>query len=381
MPTLSIAARAGLDDLIGAIYDCVIDPSRWHDTLDAIRRRYGFFNAMLSVVGTFSNDTVLSVSVNVPHDMLAIASALGEHIGELWGGWAQIAAAPLEEPLLNSEVTTRETWAGNPYFEGFVAPQGLDDAVAIVLARDSHTVATLAFGRHMSAPPLTEAEFDELRILAPHLRRAIAIGRMLETSASLAHSFAQALDASSAGVVLVDRRRRVVHANKVGRAMLEAGDPIHDNGGQIKLPGEVVPGAFLKAIDKAGETFASGKGAGIPARRRDGTPLTVQVFPLEHRVGSNTPRHAVAAVLIADSASGPPTSAEVLSLLFDLTPAETRVFLLIVEGLDLPEIAAQLSISRATAKTHLGRIYTKTGKNNRVDLARLAQAIALPGAS
>jgi DNA-binding CsgD family transcriptional regulator len=371
-------ARADLDDLIGAIYDCVIDPSLWHDVIARFRLRFGFHNAMLGVNNTITQEMIVSVSDNVPEQMSLMAVTHSGAIGELWGGWARAAGVPLEEPVIMSEVTTPESWVGNAYYEYFAKPQGISDAMAIVLARDSHILANLALGRHASAPPLTAADLDEIRVLAPHLRRAIVIGRLLETSAKAAQNFAEVLDASHAGVVLVDRRRGLVHANRVARAMLSAGDPVHAAGGQLELPGEIVPGALSRAIAGASEARAGGRGAGIPARRSDGLPLTVQVLPLERRHGSNTPSDAIAAVFIAESATGAATPTEVLSLLFDLTPAETRVFTLIVDGLDLPEIATQLSISRETAKTHLARIYRKTGKQNRVELARLAQEIAPP---
>lgn len=372
------ATRADLDDLIGAIYDCVIDPALWYGVVGRIRRRFGFFNAMLGVNNTVTQEMIVSVYDNVPEHMAIVAAQHSGAIGELWGGWARANAVPLEEPVLMSDVSTQATVHGNPYYEFFAKPQGITDAVAIVLARDDHIIASLGLGRHGTAPPLTAAEMDEMRVLAPHLRRAIVIGRLLETSTTAARNFSEVLDASRAGVVLVDHRRRIVHANRVARAMLGIGDPIHVAGGQLELAGEIVPGALSRAVSGASEARVGGRGAGIPCRTRDGQPLSVQVLPLEKRQGSNTPRDAVAAVFIAESAGGPGTSAEALSLMFDLTPAETRVFSLIVEGLDLPEIATQLSVSRETAKTHLGRIYRKTERQNRVELVRLAQQIAAP---
>ena len=69
-----------LDELIGAIYYCVIDPSRWHDTLDRIRRRYHFYNAILGVNDARGSGTVLHVSVNIPDDMVHIIQDYGPHL-------------------------------------------------------------------------------------------------------------------------------------------------------------------------------------------------------------------------------------------------------------------------------------------------------------
>ena len=333
---------------------------------------------MLAVNDTVTQEMVMSVTVNIPAPLAAIAEEYSEHIGEMWGGWARASAVSLEEPVVCRDFISSDALEANPYYRHFAAPQGIDNALAIALARDSLTISNIGMGRHKSAPPLSSGDLDELRILARHLRRAVVIGRILETSANTARSFAEALDASPAGVVLVDRHRRVVHANGVARLMLAATDPITDANVHLELTAEVVRGSFKAALVSASEGAVGGGGAGIPARRANGRPLTVQVLPMGRHTGSHAPSQVVAAVFVADSASGHATSPEILSLLFDLTPAETRVFGLVVEGLELPAIGGRLSISLATAKTHLARVYQKTGKNSRAGLVRLAAEIAPP---
>jgi DNA-binding NarL/FixJ family response regulator len=49
----------------------------------------------------------------------------------------------------------------------------------------------------------------------------------------------------------------------------------------------------------------------------------------------------------------------------DLTPREVEILALIARGLTNPEIAAQLFLSNHTIKTHISRIFAKTGSRDR----------------
>ena len=63
----------------------------------------------------------------------------------------------------------------------------------------------------------------------------------------------------------------------------------------------------------------------------------------------------------------PKSSAET----YKLTPTELRVLLAIVEVGGVPEVAAVLGVAETTVKTHLGRLFEKTGAGRQADLVKL----------
>jgi DNA-binding CsgD family transcriptional regulator len=57
---------------------------------------------------------------------------------------------------------------------------------------------------------------------------------------------------------------------------------------------------------------------------------------------------------------------------------EMRVLLAIVEVGGVPEVADALGIAETTVKTHLGRLYQKTGAIRQADLVKLVAGFANP---
>lgn len=70
-------------------------------------------------------------------------------------------------------------------------------------------------------------------------------------------------------------------------------------------------------------------------------------------------------VLIQTATQGPPPG-------HDLTSREHEVLALMVEGLNNPEIARRLAISRSTARAHVSHILSKLGVSNRAEAIALA---------
>jgi DNA-binding NarL/FixJ family response regulator len=80
-------------------------------------------------------------------------------------------------------------------------------------------------------------------------------------------------------------------------------------------------------------------------------------------------RLLAAAARAAEAAAGPPGASPGEE---DLTPRESEVLRLIAAGQSNREIARALFVSEATVKTHVNRIFAKTGSKDRVQAMRYA---------
>lgn len=367
--------------LIGAIYDCAIAPEKWPATLEILRSELNLANGVLALNALPSGEPTIFATAGIAPEWLARMWGYGVDILELWGGPSRIHEFPLDEPIVQSQVTDRATWVKNRWATEWGEPQGLWDAVSFVFARDPTMVGSLTCGRHRTAGDVGDAEMALLRLIAPHVRRAIAISKLLDLKTIEASTFASVLETLASAVVLVDEDLEIVHANAAAGAMLVAGDPIRSQQGRLMLSSPAITTALQTAVAVAArnESELGRRGIGIPVRYTDGTPCVAHVLPL--RTGQVRPslaQRASAAVFVAPAVSPIPMPAAALALLYDLTPAESRVFELIAEGRTQSEIAVRLGIALSTVKTHLLRVFEKTGYSRQAELVKLAASMSLP---
>ncbi|MBC9877769.1 helix-turn-helix transcriptional regulator [Bradyrhizobium sp. INPA01-394B] len=369
-------------DLIGSIYDCVIAPERWSDVLEGICAELGFATGALSVASLTNMKAVVNaVSGSDLAQMTRNAIGYGPDIIELWGGAERIQQYPLGEPIVQSQAVRQDIIAGNRYYREWALPRGLFDAVAVGLVRDRAMVGNAIFSQHEQAGPIDDAQLGGLRLLTPHIRRAVTISNLFDMKAVEAATFSATVEALTVGVVLADENAGIVHSNAAATAMLVAEDPIMVRQGRIAVQAANTTSSLQSAIAQAAKDEAAlgQKGIGIPILRGSGDPLVIHVLPLRRgQMRAGLSQRAAAALFVA-SASGPPRMSHVaLDQLYDLTPAEIRIFELICEGHTRDAISDLLGVSVATVKTHLLHVFEKTGCRRQVDLVRLAKSLTFP---
>jgi DNA-binding CsgD family transcriptional regulator len=371
-----------ISSLIGAIYDCVITPERWTGVLEEIRREFGFATGVLSVVSlTNMRAGVNAVSGTDSAQMAQNGVEYGADIVELWGGVDRIQQYPLGEPIVQSQAVPHEVIFGNRYYLEWALPKGLFDAVGVALVREKTMIGNATFSQHQSDGAIEDAQVSGLRLLAPHIRRAVTISNLFDMKTVEAATFAATVETLTVGVILVDEISKIIHTNAAATAMLAAGDPIVVRQGRIAVQSPTTTSTLQSAIAQAAKDEATlgQKGIGIPIPRPSGDPLVIHVLPLRRGdMRSGLIQRAAAALFVA-SASGPPQLPhDALVQLYDLTPAEIRIFELICEGQTLAAISALLGIASSTVKSHLFHVFEKTGCRRQIDLVRLAKSLTFP---
>ena len=365
--------------LIGDIYDAALNPSLWVDVLAKCAQFVGGPAAAL-----FSRDTAH------PSRSVAYYSGLDPHYKQLIVE-KYVKVDPLTmghvfskigEPVAITDVIRNDEFLQTRGYREWGRPQGLIDVLNVALDKSATGAALLCVFRHERDGRVDDEMRRRMRLITPHIRRAVLIGRVIHLQTAEAASLADTLDGISAGMLLVDARGRIIHANASGHAMLAEGSLLRAAGGKLAANDadaeEALHDVFLAA--GSGDAAVGIKGIAVPLMTREGERYVAHVLPLTSgaRRRAGTSYAAVAALFVHKAALETPSPPEAIAKTFKLTPSELRVLLGIVQIGSVPETAAALGIGKATVRTHLLRLYAKTCTGHQAELVKLVAGFSNP---
>jgi DNA-binding CsgD family transcriptional regulator len=207
------------------------------------------------------------------------------------------------------------------------------------------------------------------------------IGDLLDEGAYKLNVYREILDRISTGVMIVSYGAKLVYANGAAEDLLRSGNNLKVRNGQLESAYSVYVSGFRAAIDRAcsdNDSEIGNFGNGIPLPSRDGDTAICYVLPL----GKSDCRRSLgpghAAVFVSASGSNLPPSQEILSALSGLTSRESRIALMIADGATPADAAGKLGVTMNTMRTHLSRIFDKTGANSQPALVRFVANLSMP---
>ena len=290
--------------------------------------------------------------------------------------------AEVDEPMSTADLVPYDEFIESRFYREWARPQGLVDFVAAVLDKSATTAALFGVFRNERQGLVDDEMRRRMRLIVPHVRRAVLIGRLLDLKGAEAAALADTFDAISPAMFLVNAERRIVHANTAGHAIIAAGHLLHASAGRLTARSVQIQQTLGAAVtaSAAGDAALGVIGIAVSLGNYDGANFVAHVLPLtsgaRRRTGATY--SAVAAIFVRKAEMGAPAPPQIIAETFKLTPTELRVLLAIVEIGGTPAVAEALGIAETTVKTHLGRVFEKTGVRRQADLVRLFAGFAAP---
>ena len=367
-----------LPTLIGDIYDAVIDPAQRNDVLDKIASFTGGHSGGLLSKHSLSKSEVLYCYVGADPNSLQVYS-------ESYPKLDPTADSPcfgVEQVVSATDLVPYEEFRRGRFYREWARPHGWVDVASAVIEKSATSCTFLSVVRHEANGLVDDEMRRRMALLIPHVRRALLIGQTIHRKQTEAVCFSDVLDGLSSGMILVDASGRIVHTNNAGNAILDAGDFLRSVCGRL-VASDLAINAALREIlvaANAGDAALGVKGIALPLTAHDGERYVAHVLPLTSgaRREAGLAYNAVAALFIRKASLEPFSPPEVIGEMYKLTPTELRVLLAIVDIGGVPEVAAALGVAVTTVKTHLSRLFEKTGVARQADLVKLVAGFSTP---
>lgn len=354
-------------DVADDIYEAAFDPERWPGVIDRISLHCGAESGGMMVFDSIR-----------PIRMLATGRTAGllSQVAEA-GHWKLDRRIPffLANPLSGFVVA-------DEYFPPEVARDetamlgqalGFNQQVGTIIPMPTGELVVFVLNRLREKgrfDPLLTASLNDLH---PHLARSAYLAARLRMER--AQSTVSALQALGVPAAVLSGKGRVMASNALIESVSQTLIPLALGGLGLAQP---APNKLLQEAIAATQSDPRAAARSIPVPAEADRPaMILHVVPLLRSASDIFSGAATLIAVVTVSASRLVPSLQVLMGLFDLTPAEVKLAAALAGGVSLQEAAARNGVQMTTARTHLDRIFRKTGTSRQGQLVALLKGTQL----
>ena len=188
--------------------------------------------------------------------------------------------------------------------------------------------------------------------------------------------FPAVLDLIPFGIILLDESNQIIQLNQLAELVIAEADGLRVTQNALCASSPNGHQRLRPAVAKAAAT--RNQDADTEAeiitllRSPRRAPLEILVTPLRRQLHTAFAQGSPSiAVLVWDPERTPPLRRERIRHMYQLTAAEATVTEGLARGMAVVELARELRVQTNTIRTHLKRIYDKTGARRQSELVRL----------
>lgn len=318
---------AAFSDLVGDLYDAALETALFPAVMEKIKVYLdGAVTALISE-DVLKNEATFVFASAVDEDWAQRYFAEFMHINPVRG--PALPYLKTGDAFSTLTFLTDEEFRASRYYKEWFRPKGLLDTMHSVLERSSMHFSLLSCARFEAQGYSSRRDLERMALIAPHVRRAIGICRLMDMKTFEVNRFVALVDRLSAAVIFTDQTGRIVHANTAAEKMLDTGTLIKKRSGRLAAADDRISAA-LSAILAATITDPTRQADGAAIMLCEGKHCHVaHVLPLQTGRCAVAGREygATAAVFIRSVGVDQTTAAASLSQIYDLTRREMSVLL------------------------------------------------------
>jgi DNA-binding CsgD family transcriptional regulator len=326
--------RSDPNELTRLLYQSVVDPSKWSHAIDAVAESCSAGHVLVGMRREAAEPVYLSARVDKAH------------LRDFWKLLDESeyrdfpSVMPVGTFIANASVFDPRAYVHSDFYQAVVRPMGGHHACIALPFRSREERAFIAVCRSQRQGAFANGVLGRLQGLMPHLQSALELHRRLAQQSEEVWHRETVLDRLDVGVILLDRRQCTLLANRRARELV--GSSAH-----VQLR------PLWLRVDRPGLN-----------------PLLLRAVPIAREDALDAaPRAAVA--LFIDTIGEAKLDQGLLRAWFGFSAREAELAALLAGGNDLASIARAMKIGHETARTHLDKVFAKTGTRRQVELVSL----------
>ena len=365
-----------INDLIGTVYDAAQGEQSWSAVLQNMASHLGGFHA--SIIGRPAPQASPSFFFETGVDPVAWET-YADHYWQTDIWTKKLSADKVGHVVPGSELVPRDELLKSEWYNDFLRHCEIGDVLSAVPLFKQNLSCTLSIYReqNMDYYQASDDAVRMLKVLNPHIGRAIELSHRFADLDLAQESACDVLDGQKHGVILLDDQGRILMMNRAAENFTSANDGLCAGSFGLKAERQS-DNTPLQQIIRDAISTSLGNGAGTNAggvlavpRPSGKRPYVITVSPASRQEKLFALHFPAAIVMLSDPEVTVQASTDALRSFFDLTPSEARLASQIATGISLDQCAAQLGITLETARTHLKRVFSKTGTSRQGELIHL----------
>ena len=223
----------------------------------------------------------------------------------------------------------------------------------------------------------SSARLDSIRRLLPHIRQYMRVRQSLLGAGALGASLTELLDTIGVSVIQLDRHGRILEMNDQARDLLRAGDGLYDERGFLFARRPEDDAQLQELLTRALPPFRlQGVSGSMTVSRASDLPLMLHVNPVDWKERDFRVWPVAALALVVNLASRLRIDPAAAESVLGLSRMQSRVAVLLAEGMSVPEIAAAMQRKQSTIRTHVKNALAKHGLTRQAELVGLVLQLA-----
>lgn len=363
--------QSDLDRLIGAVYDGVTEAMPWHAALELLRdyMHAAHVTLMLRPPSPESRGVMVNsgeVDDDATESYQTHFFAVDPFVG-----------LPDGEVTSAEELLGGERWQESVMYREYLKPLSIRHLLGADISTEEGIECRLRVTRPPEGKPFSDADKTLVRIVLPHLRRAIRLHAKLDYLECERQIYSGAMNRLLLGMISFAQDGTILETNQEADRILEEKDGIKltpkglkaDNRSENKELQRLLQEAIAGGLADVGPSVVEAMSI---TRQFDRSKLGLVVRTIPMGQWSESTRRPAATLFLRDPDynSAQPLQ-DVVRRIFNLTRMEAALAVLLAKGNTLDEAADKLGVRRNTARTHLRSIFGKTGVTRQTMLVRM----------